>query len=97
MFFCVDNDKFSLKFFKTKFVVSENEKGAKTSKSGGNRDSGSEVAKMKVKTVLIAWHGREPVYSIDFHSSGRIATGGADNCVNVRGRKAITLAITSDE
>lgn len=38
---------------------------------------------MKVKTVLIAWHGREPVYSIDFHSSGRIATGGADNCVNI--------------
>jgi hypothetical protein len=67
-----------------------NEKGAKTSKSG-NRDSGSAVAKMKVKTVLIAWHGREPVYSIDFHSSGRIATGGADNCVNVRSRKTITL------
>jgi chromatin assembly factor 1 subunit B len=39
---------------------------------------------MKVKTVLISWHGREPVYSIDFHSSGRVATGGADNCVNVR-------------
>jgi chromatin assembly factor 1 subunit B len=49
---------------------------------------------MKVKTVLIAWHGREPVYSIDFHSSGRIATGGADNCVNVRSRKTITLAVT---
>ena len=41
---------------------------------------------MKVKTVLISWHGREPVYSIDFHSSGRVATGGADNCVNVRHR-----------
>jgi len=38
---------------------------------------------MKVKTLLIAWHNREPVYSVDFHPSGRLATGGADKCVNI--------------
>jgi hypothetical protein len=86
-----------LSVFLTTTNFGVNEKGAKTSKSGGNRDSGSEVAKMKVKTVLIAWHGREPVYSIDFHSSGRIATGGADNCVNVRSRETIISCNHADE
>ena len=38
---------------------------------------------MKVKTLEIAWHAREPVLSVDFHPSGRLATAGADNTVRV--------------
>lgn len=38
---------------------------------------------MKVKTPLIAWHSKEPIFSLDFHPSGRLATGGADNDVKV--------------
>jgi hypothetical protein len=39
---------------------------------------------MRVKTPQISWHGREPIYSIDYHSSGRIATAGGDNDIKVR-------------
>lgn len=38
-------------------------------------------------TPEIAWHGKEPVFSADFHRRGdewRFATGGADNDVRVR-------------
>jgi chromatin assembly factor 1 subunit B len=35
-------------------------------------------ARMKAKVIQIAWHDKEPVYSVDAHSSGLIATGGAD-------------------
>lgn len=39
---------------------------------------------MKVETILITWHSRDPIFSIDFHPlGGKIATGGADSCVNV--------------
>lgn len=38
---------------------------------------------MKFNTYLIIWHHKEPVFSVDFHESGRIATGGADNTVKV--------------
>lgn len=33
---------------------------------------------MKVKVVQIVWHNKEPVFSVDFHPSGLLATGGAD-------------------
>jgi WD40 repeat protein len=38
---------------------------------------------MRFQTCLIVWHGKEPVFSLDFHPSGRLATGGADNTVKV--------------
>ena len=42
---------------------------------------------MHVKTPQISWHGRDPIYSIDFQflygSIQRIATGGADKTVRV--------------
>jgi WD40 repeat protein len=38
---------------------------------------------MRFQTCLIVWHGKEPVLSVDFHPSGRLATGGADNTVKV--------------
>jgi hypothetical protein len=38
---------------------------------------------MRVKTVQIVWHSKEPVYSLDFHSSGLLASGGADKDVKV--------------
>ncbi|KAK3252900.1 3-oxoacyl-[acyl-carrier-protein] synthase [Cymbomonas tetramitiformis] len=33
---------------------------------------------MKTKTLQILWHGKEPVYSLDFHASGVLATAGGD-------------------
>lgn len=39
---------------------------------------------MKGGTVQIAWHGSEPVLSLDFHSiSGLLATAGADHDIKV--------------
>ena len=42
---------------------------------------------MYVKTPEISWHGRDPIYSIDFQvlngSIQRLATGGADKNVRV--------------
>lgn len=39
---------------------------------------------MRVVTPQILWHVRsEPVFSIDWHPSGRVATGGADNDVKI--------------
>jgi len=44
---------------------------------------------MKVVTCEIAWHNKEPVYSLDFQQSGegktqRLATAGVDTTVRVR-------------
>lgn len=39
---------------------------------------------MLFKTVFCLWHSKQPVFSIDFHPSGRIATAGADSVVRVR-------------
>lgn len=39
---------------------------------------------MKYKTIEINWHDRNPVFSLDFHSSNKLATAGADTCVRVR-------------
>lgn len=33
---------------------------------------------MKSKTIQVVWHGKEPVYSLDFHPNGLLATAGAD-------------------
>ena len=38
---------------------------------------------MKAKTLQIVWHGKEPVFSLDFHPSGILATGGADKDIKV--------------
>ena len=38
---------------------------------------------MKVKVVQIVWHSKEPIFSVDFHRSGLLATGGADKDVKV--------------
>ncbi len=32
----------------------------------------------KLKTLQIVWHGKEPVYSLDFHPNGLLVTSGAD-------------------
>ena len=32
----------------------------------------------KLKTIQIVWHGKEPVYSLDFHPNGLLFTAGAD-------------------
>jgi WD40 repeat protein len=33
---------------------------------------------MKVKTLQVVWHDREPVYSVDFHPDGTLFTAGGD-------------------
>jgi chromatin assembly factor 1 subunit B len=39
---------------------------------------------MKVKTIQILWHNKQPIYSSDFEpSSSRLATGGADSAIRV--------------
>jgi len=41
---------------------------------------------MKLSTPEIVWHGKEPVFSADFHRNGatwRLATGGADHDVKI--------------
>ena len=48
---------------------------------------------MKLTTPQIVWHGKEPVFSADFHHSGdlwRLATGGADKDVKVEATHTIT-------
>jgi chromatin assembly factor 1 subunit B len=38
---------------------------------------------MKADTLMVLWHSKEPVFSVDFHSSGRLASCGADNDIKV--------------
>ena len=38
---------------------------------------------MRVKTLQVVWHEREPVCSLDFSKSGVLATGGADKSIKV--------------
>lgn len=38
---------------------------------------------MKAKVLQIVWHEKEPVYSVDFHASGFLATAGADKEIKV--------------
>lgn len=41
---------------------------------------------MKAKTIQIVWHSKEPVWTLDFHPSGLLATGGGDKEIKVRGQ-----------
>lgn len=41
---------------------------------------------MKAKTLQVVWHSKQPVFSLDFHPSGLLATGGGDKDVKVRKR-----------
>jgi hypothetical protein len=55
--------------------------GVENKPSARRRDRG---AGMKGGTVQIAWHGSEPILSLDFHSiSGLLATAGADHDIKV--------------
>jgi WD40 repeat protein len=46
---------------------------------GGHREGHLDVLTMpKLKTLQIVWHGKEPVYSLDFHPNGLLVTAGAD-------------------
>lgn len=38
---------------------------------------------MRVKTLQVVWHNQKPIYSVDFHPSGVLATGGGDTDVKV--------------
>jgi len=38
---------------------------------------------MRAKLLQVVWHSKEPVYSIDFHPSGLLVTGGGDKEVKV--------------
>lgn len=50
---------------------------------------------MRAKTIQIVWHGKEPVYSVDFHPDGTLFTGGADKEIKaweVRPSSTVTAA-----
>lgn len=34
-------------------------------------------------TPEVVWHEKQPILSVDFHQSGRLVSGGADNFVRV--------------
>ena len=36
-----------------------------------------------MKTIQIVWHSKEPVWTLDFHPSGLLATGGGDKEIKV--------------
>jgi len=38
---------------------------------------------MKVDTIMVLWHDKKPIFSVDFHQSGRLASSGADNDVKI--------------
>lgn len=38
---------------------------------------------MRAKTLQIVWHGKEPVFSVDFHPTGLLATAGADKDIKL--------------
>ena len=38
---------------------------------------------MKAKLLQIHWHEKEPIYSIHFDASGRLATAGGDHAIRV--------------
>lgn len=43
-----------------------------------------ENPEMKVKTIQILWHNKQPIYTADFEPFGsRLATGGADSAIRV--------------
>ena len=42
---------------------------------------------MHAKTLQVVWHAKEPVFSVDFHPDGTLATGGGDKDVKVSWRQ----------
>jgi len=38
---------------------------------------------MRAKVLQIIWHDKDPVYSLDFHPSGLLATAGGDKEIKV--------------
>jgi len=44
---------------------------------------GASAASFKFHTAFVNWHQTQAVFTIDFHRSGRIATGGADKMIKV--------------
>lgn len=38
---------------------------------------------MRAKTLQVVWHSNLPVYSLDFHPSGLLATAGGDKDVKL--------------
>ena len=47
-------------------------------------------------TPEVVWHEKQPILSVDFHSSGRLASGGADNFVRVSALINVTRRISSN-
>jgi len=49
---------------------------------------------MRAKVLSVVWHDKEPVFSCDWHSSGRVATGGADKEVKLWRVDATAATVT---
>jgi WD40 repeat protein len=39
---------------------------------------------MKVEVPMVDWHGQVPIFGVDFHPSGRLATASQDGTIRVR-------------
>jgi hypothetical protein len=46
---------------------------------------------MRSKVLQILWHNKDPVYSLDFHPNGMLATAGQDKEVMVRHAEKSTM------
>jgi hypothetical protein len=48
---------------------------------------------MKAKTLMIVWHCKEPVFTLDFHPQcpGLLATGGADKDIKASSRTRLQV------
>jgi WD40 repeat protein len=51
---------------------------------------------MKAKTLQIIWHSKDPVFSIDFHPDGYLATGGGDKDIKVSILAATSAGCAAD-
>ncbi|KAK9907533.1 hypothetical protein WJX75_005474 [Coccomyxa subellipsoidea] len=51
---------------------------------------------MRAKLLQVVWHSKEPVYSLDFHPSGLLATGGGDKEVKLGQDEAGDLNVTHE-
>lgn len=50
---------------------------------------------MKAGTLQIVWHAKDPVYSLDFHPSGLLATAGGDKEIKVKSVRRAARGVRS--
>ena len=56
--------------------------------------AGDILTMPKLKTLQIVWHGKEPVYSLDFHPNGLLVTAGADKEIKTWKVRRVFLVVS---